>query len=219
MKIRGFIIFLSLFVFSGLLLFVSCPSPYAEFRITLPGDATGPARKDELFVRDPENGDILFSTNSGENWSENGYTIWTVSGSDDDAFSSKEAGLVKREGDATAGYGIVVCHHESAQGETAIILMINASGEYIVGELVAGRFSEFIPWTAFPQLKADLNRENRIRLELIDDEFVVTLNGIEANRFRDEEAPFHSSGKSGYIVVISPLDEFPETCVRVAFKE
>jgi hypothetical protein len=219
MKIKAFPVFLFFSVFSGLLLFLSCPSPYAESRITLPADATGPALKDDLFIRDPENGDILFSTNSRENWSENGYSIWTVSGSDDDAFSSKEAGLVKMEGDATAGYGIVICHHESAQGETAIILMINASGEYIVGELVAGRFSEFIPWTAFTQLKPDLNRENRVRLELIDGQFVVTLNGIEANRFRDEEAPFHSSGKSGYVVVISPLDDFPDTSVRVVFKK
>jgi hypothetical protein len=219
MKIHGFFILLSFSVFAGLLLFVSCPSPYAEPRITLPGEGSGPALKDELFVRDPENGAILFSTNSSENWSENGYTIWTVSGSDDDAFSSKEAGLLKMEGDATSGYGIVVCHHESAQGETAIILMINTSGEYIVGELVAGRFSQIIPWTAFPQLKPDINRENRVRLELIDGEFVVTLNGIEANRFRDEEAPFHSNGKSGYVVVISPLDDFPETSVRVVFTD
>lgn len=196
-----------------------CPRQSELPPVTAPEDAPSPARKDELFVRDPETGKTVFSTNDPANWSENGYTIWTISGSEDEAFSSMEAELAKTEGDPTAGFGIVFCHHLTPEGETALVLMLNASGEYVVGELLDGRFREIITWTSSSEIKPDLNRANRVGVALADGEFILSMNGAEVGRFRDEEAPFHERGGRGYVVVISPLDDFPRSSVTVVFGE
>lgn len=207
------------FALALLLALPGCPRPADDLPVPAPVEDATPERKDELFVRDPGTGRIVFSTNDPGNWSENGYSIWTISGSEDEAFSAMEAEMAKTEGDLTAGYGIVFCHHQTDLGETALILMLNASGEYLVGELLNGRFEEIVPWTASAELKPDLNRANRARVELADGEFAVSLNGAEACRFRDEEAPCHDRGGSGYVVVISPLDDFPRSGVTVVFGE
>jgi hypothetical protein len=51
-------------------------------------------------------------------------------------------------------------------------------------------------------------------------EYCLFLNGSEAARFRDDEEPRHDQGgRSGYMVVISPLDNFPSSYVHVIFQE
>ena len=50
-------------------------------------------------------------------------------------------------------------------------------------------------------------------------EFTLWINGQEVTRFVDDEAPIHSGGRQGYLVITSPLEEFPPKPVIVRFRE
>ena len=80
----------------------------------------------DLFVVD--GGDVTFTTNDPAYWTENGYTLWAPTGGSPNPFASIGRNLVKTEGDADAGYGLVFCHydtHDSAFAETMLVVMLN----------------------------------------------------------------------------------------------
>lgn len=177
----------------------------------------------ELFVDDggsPRT--TVFETNDPRFWGPYGCTLWTLRGTPQAPFAAREATASKLSGDGSAGFGFVFCAYDSADplvGETMLVVMINTQRELIVGEVAAGEFRELVPWTFCAALKAGYGQENTIGLAVDSGQFIVSLNGSEAARFRDDDPPFHEGGADGYLVVISPLDRFPEVPVHVVFRE
>jgi hypothetical protein len=99
--------------------------------------------------------------------------------------------------------------------------MINTVREYIVAEVVGTSFNEIIPWAESEALHAGYNQNNELRLEYnnTNGEFSLYINTQFETIFMDDEAPVHDSGRQGYIVVMSPLDDFPEMPVKIRFVE
>ena len=196
-----------------------CPSPS--------GTTTGPsnpeagqvAMRSDLFV--PDGGNVTFTTNDPAYWTENGYTLWAPTGGSQSTFASLERKLTKTEGDGDAGYGLVFCHYDtgdSALGETMLVVMLNTKGKYIAGEVVGSTFTAFFPWTYTSTLSPGLGVANRLKVTLSGGEFVIFLNDNEVKHFTDSEAPLHTQGADGYIVVVSPSDSFPRHPVTVQFE-
>ncbi len=162
----------------------------------------------------------VFQTNDTRYWGRYGYTLWAPTGVQQTPFAGRQVTAAKIGGNAAAGFGVVFCAYDSGTGgETMLVVMINTQQEYIVGEATGGVFRELVPWTTLPALKLGYNQANTIALAPDGGEYVLAINGTEAARFRDDEPPLHTGGADGYLVVISPLDNFPETPVHVVFQE
>ena len=177
---------------------------------------------DDLFVPGDEEGEVIFETNNPQYWSEYGFTLWYLLEGEEQPFSAREAVVSKLSGNPTAGYGLVYCfRNDNEYGETFLLVMINTVREYIVAEAVGSGFHEIIGWTGSEALRAGYNQNNELRLEYNNatQDFSLYINDqFEAN-FKDDEAPLHDSGRQGYIVVISPLDDFPEIPVKIRYSE
>jgi hypothetical protein len=199
-------------------LFTGCPSPTEKVPGPENPEGGQVAEHSELFV--PDGGTVTFTTNDSAYWTENGFTLWAPTGGSQDPFSSLERTLTKSEGDGDAGYGLVFCHYDtgdSALGETMLVVMVNTKGKYIAGEVIGSTFTAFFPWTYSSSLASGLGVANRLKVSFSVGEFVISLNNNEVKRFSDSEAPLHTQGADGYIVVISPSDSFPDHPVTVVF--
>jgi hypothetical protein len=212
----GLALVVALFVLAG------CPiSPRGDEG---PVPVTGAIEQhSELFVAEAESPEtVRFETNDARYWGPYGYTLWTLRPAAQSPFVSREVTAAKESGDAAAGFGVVFCAYDSGDpliGETMLLVMINTQREYIVGEVSGGAFRELVPWTACAWLKLGYGQENTIALSADSGEIALSLNGREVTRFRDEDPPLHDGGADGYLVVISPLDRFPDVPVRVLFRE
>jgi hypothetical protein len=177
---------------------------------------------DDLFV-DEGSGKYVLETNDTVYWGPYGYTLWAIKGSAQTPFTSRQVVVNKVSGDASAGYGVVFCQYDTGDpdvGETMLVVMINTKQEYIVGEVCGAQFTEIVPWTTSTKLRQGYNQGNTLRVDYASEEYTLSINGVETVVFRDDEPPYHSDGGGrGFIVVISPMDEFPETPVHVIFEE
>jgi hypothetical protein len=178
----------------------------------------------DLFQEDPpDSGIFVFQTNSSSYWGPYGYTLWSRDGGESqNPLSQYEVTVSKISGNDTAGYGIVFCNYVSADpdvGQTMLTVMINNSKEYIIGEVIGANFEVIEPWTFTECLLEGYNQTNTIKVSYNNGSGIMTLylNGTEVSTFRDEEAPFHTGGHNGFIVVISPLDNFPANPVHIIF--
>lgn len=174
-----------------------------------------------LFITDSETGAVNFETNALTYWSDKGCTLWSLL-DDADPFADREVGLSKLTGNPTAGYGLIYCYRQDeTYGETMLVVMINTLKEYIVGEVSGGIFSQIIPWTESQLLNSGYNRNNSLRLTYNseEDQYSLHINNQLETTFKDDQPPYHRTGQNGYIVVISPLDDFPGEPVKVQFQE
>ena len=193
-------------------------------------DAAGPAdpwsgegieERSDLFVEDPP-GTTVLQTNDSALWGPYGTTLWALRGGGQTPFVSREATASKVSGDGSAGFGLVFCHYDTGDpllGETMLVVMINTRQEFIVGEVVGTSFRELIPWTTTTALRLGHGQGNVLRVEQAGGEFRLLANGVEVATFRDDDPPTQAGGADGYLVVISPLDDFPAVPVHVVFEE
>ena len=200
-----------------------------------PGSDNGPVvggndgdvlQVDDLFTADPDSpGRFIFQTNDPAYWGPYGYTLWTLTGAPSSPFVSRQVEVNKVSGDGAAGYGMVFCHYDTGEpnvGETMLVAMIDTQKEFIVGEVTGASFTEIVPWTESAYLSMGYNQANvlKVTYDAGEKEFALFLNGGLAVRFRDDSRPFHDAGGgNGFIVVISPRDDFPHTPVYVIFQE
>ncbi len=214
-----------LFLFLGLSV-IGCPSPTTQKPASEDEEDTdtGTVEEDSTLFEpvDGESGSFVFQTNDTAYSGAYGYTFWARTGETQTPFIERETVLSKISGDGTAGYGVVICHgttSDASASETMIAVMINNSREYIVGEVVGSDFTAILPWTESTYLKKGQNQANTVRVTLESGTFTLYLNGNQAATFRDDDAPLHTGGDDGLIVVISPNDDFPDTPVHVTFEE
>lgn len=203
----------------GILLLSECPlTTGTEEENGVPGEDL--QQRSDLFLQ-PEgaSGQYVFFTNDPDLWGPCGCTLWTLTGKRQEPFAARELQLQKVSGDLSAGFGVVLCHREDPElGETMLVVLINARRQYTIGEVSGTHFNFLVPWTGCPAL-TDGYALNRLRLLSDGEGFELYFNGVLACRFLDEEEPLHAGGNDGLIVVISPLDRFPESAVHVVFQE
>lgn len=180
----------------------------------------------ELFVTDGEIDGLtktVFRTNDKKYWTYEGATLWTVWGGSTGSFSSRTVKLTKTSGHSSGGYGIVFCHGEyeidGKQTQVMLVVMINNDGQYLVGKTVGGVFTDFGWWKSTSYINKSPGFLNEIKLDYSGGRYVLRINGYEVDSFSDDSYPILSGGKNGYIVVISPYDNFPTSFVDVYFLE
>jgi hypothetical protein len=202
-----------------LLLLSDCPlSRNATEGGAVPGE-DGEQRSDLFVLQAGSPGRYVFLTNDPGLWGPYGYTLWTLTGACQRPFVSRELQLQKVSGDDSAGFGAVLCHeHDGLLGDTMLVLLINTRRQYTIGEVCGTQFRYLVSWSECPALLAG-SALNRLRIERDGEAFRVFFNGLPACSFLDEEAPLHSQGEDGLLVVISPQDRFPKCPVHVVFQE
>jgi hypothetical protein len=221
-----------LFVTAAVVILAGCFSPYRPEEEEKPEE--GPlVLVDDLFISSgQEDGKIktVFHTNDVRYWSWKGLTAWTVW---EDAasivpFTSRTVTMSKVNGYISGGYGFVICQGERTVDEkdevteaTMLVVMINNDGEYLIGEAIGARFTEFDWWKRTPYLQSNAGAENEVTVTYDGDveEFSLSINGHFVEKFRDDLKPVHRQGKNGYLVVITPFDDFPRTDIEVYFVE
>ncbi|MCD6397836.1 MAG: hypothetical protein J7L71_09875 [Spirochaetaceae bacterium] len=202
-------------VFSVLI--TGCPTTSITSKVKGPDDTVVIEANSELFILDEGTGIISFTTNDVKYSGEHGYTLWTEESAVQDPFVHLNVSLNKTSGNEAAGYGVVFGSHDS----TMLVVLINTYQEFIIGELTGNLFTELQSWEKDKSLKSGYNKSNIIDISYNSGtgNFSLSFNGGEINSFRDDDEPFHLSGKNGYMIVISPLDNFPEMPVSITFKK
>lgn len=162
------------------------------------------------------------TTNNEAYWSPYGYTLWALTDKvPDQSFSDRTVELSKQSGDSVAGYGLVICHdYREGYGYTMITAMINTMGRYTIGKVIGAKYESVVDWTNCDKLVKGKGSTNKIRLTYDSTEKTYTLyiNDFEMQAFNVTN-PVQESGRSGYIVVISPQDDFPGVPLSVSFIE
>jgi len=215
MKGRRIIIIIVFVVF--IVLITGCSVTSNTSTVKGPEDTAVIEANSELFILDTGTGIISFTTNNVKYTGEHGYTLWTEESTIQDPFVHLNVSLNKTSGNEAAGYGVLFGSHDN----TMLVVLINIYQEFIIGELTGNIFTELQDWKRDESLKSGYNKSNIIDISCSSgtDNFSLSFNGGEINSFRDDDEPFHLSGKNGYIIVISPLDNFPETPVSITFKK
>ncbi len=175
-----------------------------------------------LFL-DDGSGRVTFSTNEAAYQSPRGYTVWTevagMGGVPDVSFREVSCAASKETGDAAAGFGLVFCRGQNGSGdESMYVLMTNVRGQFAVGKAVRAAYVPIRPWTASSALMPGWGAENRLRVTRDGQggRFTAWCNGTAVCEF-EGDAEVGAFGGAGYVVVISPYDDFPESTVKVVF--
>lgn len=211
------------FIFLMILALCSCKMPYApEQQPDVLDEHGGFTLVDNLFV-DNGSGTTEFSTNNPQYWSEHGYTLWTLPSGQDPMipFTSRTVRVAKTHGNASSGFGIIICQGtRDGYGETMLTVMINLNKHYTVGKVIGGSYTPIVPWTYYPSLTDGygITTELKVTYDAGTQKFTLWINGENAQTFESTD-PIQIAGKSGYIVVVSPEDSFPEDNVTVFFTE
>lgn len=208
------------------LMFAGCSSSYTPEVQTITAQASI-NRIDELFVSGNDGGKVRteFVTSSMQYWTQEGKSIWTVWGSGGGNFMSRTVEMGKSSGYSGGGYGIVFCQGEyivnGVQQPVMLVVMINNDGNYIIGKAIGGVFKDSDWWKTTPYLNqgAGAGNEVKVSYEAESDEFRLDINGYFVESFRDDDEPRLRSGKDGYVVVITPFDQFPQSGIAVYFRE
>lgn len=168
----------------------------------------------------------LFETNDTDYLDPQGYTLWFINeGTSTDPFTSRSVKMLKESGNSAAGYGLVFCYQEASGDDPASMLVIlqNCEGELCVGEVIDGVWSYIVEWQDVSGVPNGYGVYSKVTLEYnsVSGEFEIYMNDgvVPSLTFQDEEAPIHTTGANGFIVIISPADDFPSVPVKARFKE
>lgn len=178
----------------------------------------------ELFPETGEPEEYLFYSNDADHIQNYGMTFWATKLSDQAVFDLIDVSLTKISGHKLTGYGVIFCHSLRGEPEqkTMLALMINLNQQYIIGEVVDDEFTIIVPWTGYGGIYTGYNQENRVKIAFdpTGEEFHLYINNMDEllMTFKDDNAPIHRAGSSGFVVVISPFDQFPEFPVHIIFK-
>jgi hypothetical protein len=209
---------ISTFIFILMIMItLGCPVTPGPSVVKDHDDAAVIEENSSLFVVDGATGVIEFTTNDTKYSEQFGYTLWAQEGGVSDPFTHLNVTLSKLSGNEDAGYGIVFCSYD----DTMLVVLINTKKEFIIGELTGNLFTVLQPWNNATVLKSGYNQTNIVDITYDSGsrEFDLNFNGVWITTFRDDNAPFHTHGKNGYIVVISPMDDFPNIPVSITFKK
>jgi hypothetical protein len=175
-----------------------------------------------LFTEDSAvSGQTVFTTNDTAYISSEGYTLWSLDGSDGSGFDQYTVTVSKTSGNASAGYGLVFCETKDATyGVCMYCVLINITGQYAIGKIVNGSYSSIAWWTSSSHLKQGyVSNMLSVSRDSTGKKFTLYINGNRETEFSDGSTPVLESGSRGYVVVISPNEGFPDTYVTVYFSK
>ncbi len=178
----------------------------------------------DLFKPDTDNPkEIRMRTNDEKYLKKNGLTLWTAPVATGSTFEPVEVTVKKISGYNQAGYGVVFCKRNEG-GEYGICLLtvlVNVTGEYTIGKVVNGRYTNIQWWQPTGKIAKGYDRENTLQITRDPDSgvFTLSINGTKECEFTDMTEPYSENGDSGYAVVISPYEIFPLNSVSVVFTE
>lgn len=176
----------------------------------------------KLFSTEADDGTFVFETNDSKYLKKTGYTIWTTNKSNiSNNFEIINCEMYKNSGKTEAGYGVVFCQQIINDEEYMLCVMINTVGQYIIGNVVNGKFQTIEGWKACTFLNRGYGVINQVCISFDEETqyFSVKFNGEIVSEFRVKEEINFENTKSGYVAVISNLENFPQKKVRVVFKE
>lgn len=203
-----------------------CPSPNGGTTTPTVNNGTGGVveQHNDLFVPQPGQG-YSFSTNDSAYWGPNGYTLWTLPLAGQSTFVQRDVIVVKKSGNAYAGYGIVFCHDDpgiSSSGETMLLVMINTQRQYSVGSVAGADYTPYTnpTWIQELHLNGGYGVANEVKITRSGGGlFTLFLNSTQVMTFRDGRIPTPTGGGDGFLAVISPQDSFPQAPVSVSYTE
>ena len=172
-----------------------------------------------LFSQDGTTGEITFQTNDEKYSDPYGSSFWyPVADSEQQPFSEWTVRTAKASGNQNAGFGIIFCH--SVDGDTGVeqmlSVMIRNDGYYQIASIVGTTYTPNTSWTQSGAIYGT-GLFNTLRVSRTSGGiFTLYINEVEISDF--EYAGF-SGGTQGYLVVVSPLEDFPDVPVNVRFME
>ena len=129
-----------------------------------------------------DDGSYVFETNDAKYTSENGYTLWTITQkiSGTESFSDFTTALVKSHGNTGYGFGVIFNDNTDKNGNRSMIsVMIRTTGDYAIGKIENGLYTDIQYWTQNTYIKTGLGAKNSITItkNTASDEYAVTFNG------------------------------------------
>ena len=203
---------------AGVMLIGSCnfSSPLAA------PDGTGdhkpsPIEKNTRLFADGETpGELVFETNESRYARPYGKSFWFPAGNIQSPFVEWGVTAGKESGRTEGGFGVVICDI----GTSMLTVMIRIDGYYQVAEIVKGDYVPRDAWRFHPAIVRDYGNRNRIDVSRASNGvFTLRINDQKITTFVDDEAPIHTGGRQGYLVVSSPLEDFPRIPLKVIFRE
>lgn len=213
-----------LFLAITVLIFAACGlSPYDAPENLEELESSSKNRIEEnaaLFEQNTEENLYVFELNNEKYITEDGYTFWTVKDINEKIdFEPVSATLSKQSGKAESGFGIVFLSQKIDEKDYLLTVMINTKGQYVIGKYMDGQFSVISDWKTSNYLQRGYGVKNKVQVSYDGESFVLSLNGFEVSTFTVGESLKFWRSKSGYVAVISPYEDFPDTSVKVTFEE
>lgn len=197
---------------------VACSLPTASDVFIADSDTTTIEQNSTLFIKDTISGnDILtFKTNDKKYINGGkGSTLWTLQTNySEQKFEEITVETEKTSGNTLGGYGVVFC----IQGNRMLSVLINNNRQYAIGKITDGRYERLNDWKPSSNLHQGTTK-NRINIKKDGSKFVLSFNDTEEIRFFDPVVPRLEYGNTGYVVIVSPSEDFPKNPVDVRFKK
>jgi len=189
------------------------------------GTGTTTEETTSLF-KEQSDGSYTFETNDSAYTNKDGYTLWTITQtiSNTQTFAPFSTAVVKSHGNTGYGYGVIFNANTNSSGKTSLLcVLIRTTGEFAVGKVENGLYSDIQYWTENSYIKQGLGVDNIITIAKLNEsnEYSVTFNGSSDStvKFSDTGSYIYSNGSRGYVVVLAPDENFPTNRVVVSFAE
>ncbi|CAD7837755.1 hypothetical protein S1OALGB6SA_1358 [Olavius algarvensis spirochete endosymbiont] len=176
---------------------------------------------EKLFEHSADTGSYRLHTNDKQFSRLYGSSVWLpLSANPQNPFDVWRVTVSKSSGEENAGYGIVLCQQMvSNDVEAMLTVMIRVDRYYQIGKVIGKKYTKLTGWKYSRNLNGGYGIVNEIEVERGSGEWVLSFNGEETERFKDEEEPMLEGGIQGFLAVISPLERFPSIPVDIKFKE
>jgi hypothetical protein len=165
-------------------------------------------------------GIINFISNE-KKYSGNNYTFWHRVATPQTPFTNIKMNLLKLSGHRTGGYGFFFKGGEVNGSECMLTVLIRTSGMYAIGKVIDGQYKEITHWKIGNTLWQDTGMWNTVEVKWDDktEEYVLFLNGVESDRFRDMDEPRCIGNEYGVAAIVTQQECFPDEPVYVRYKE
>lgn len=175
-------------------------------------------QKSELFNTDGSDR-LLFLLNDTK-YRDSGYTFWKYLENDWDAEQGIEMELVKESGNYLGGYGFFFAGGPvEGYGESMLVLLLQKDGNYTIGKAVEGKYQEVIGWRSSLYLRKGYGVKNTVSIRWDNEnlQYIIAINGLVEMKFVDAHAPVCNGNRSGVVAVVTGMEEFPQTPVKVFY--
>ncbi len=199
---------------------MSCKLPLFEPIDEITDEKTETYIEENSSLFDEIDNRIIFQTNNTRYLQQNGTTLWCVKKKNESVgFEEIEVTVSKLSGRQETGYGIVFLQQEYEGKDFLLTVMINTKGEYIFGKVIDGKFTCIKNWQTSPYLNMGYGIKNKIGVTLEKGSFCIKLNNTKVADFSITENIQLKDSKSGFVVVVSGNERFPENSVNVVFMD